>query len=573
MVRMRKSKKHSELIRLVQATLTGDKKAFTELVGLYQNFAYASACALLKDENLAQDAVQESFLTVYYQLRTLKKIEAFPAWLHKIVKYSCYRILRKQNSLTDSHESLLQLDRPEKMPDELLEEKEKHQMVINSLNGLPDELREVVYLYYIEEHTQEEVAGYLSLRKSTVNNRLYSARKILKRRLFDMVKDTLKSKKLPDDFAENIGKIIRVQGPIVEAQVGSQSASMLFDNWTLADDAEKSGPHLSIIQREVNGRLRLINLGEEKPVKVGSEITIAEKDSPQIFSDELLKKAITTICPAKTDKSEILETGIKLIDLMSPLPTSGSIGLFGIQGVGRAVLVMELYHRFKECDGKLYIFYFVSKEESSNLKVMINREPNFPPDKINPLETFWLVTTKATDPNYTGSNDILDSSLFFSPLMSCRDLYPAVDCLYSSSRLLQADIISREHLETVEKVRELLKKSRRINHDPLFLEYVAMGAYSQARHKHKKSVEKNDKKLTPEDQIIIARSRKLELFFTQPFYTAETYSKIPGETVSLQDTITGCKLIMDGAVDDIPEDAFAFSGTIKDIKNNADKQN
>ena len=568
---MKKSRKHTELVRLIQATLTGDEKAFTELVNSYRHFAYATACSLLKDENLAQDAVQESFLTVYYQLHKLKKIETFPAWLNTIVKFSCYSIFRKQNSMNNVNKTPSRLALSEKSPDELFEEKERYQKVNIALDGLPEKLREVVYLFYIKEHTQEEVAEYLGLRTSTVNNRLFSARKILKRRLFDMVKDTIKSKRLPDDFVDNIGKIIRVQGPIVEVQIGSKNASRLFDSWALADDAENSGPQLTIIQREVSGKLRLINLGDEKHIKVGIKISALEKEPSPIVSDELLKKAISTISPKKAGKLRLYETGIKIIDLMAPLPANGSIGLFGIQGVGRAVSVMELYHRLKNTNNKLNVIYFVSKEEAINLRIMIEREPNFPPDKDEKLETFWLVTSKATDPNYAGSNDILDSSLFFSPLMSCRDLYPAVDGLYSSSQLLQKNIVSEEHLETTKRVREFLRKSRRIIHAPQFLEYVAMGAHTQARQWYHETTGKNDKQVSPEEKIKIARLHKLELFFTQPFYTAESYSEIPGISVSLKDTIDGCKAILDGAVDDIPEEAFAFSGTIEDIKKNAVK--
>ena len=91
-------KELNNIVELIQAIKDGDRSAFTELVRKYQNVAYASACALLKDFDLARDAVQESFLTVFYQLHKLERIEAFPGWPNKIVTYACYRIIRKRDN-------------------------------------------------------------------------------------------------------------------------------------------------------------------------------------------------------------------------------------------------------------------------------------------------------------------------------------------------------------------------------------------------------------------------------------------------------------------------------------------
>jgi len=568
---MRKSKKNTELSHLIQSTLTGDENAFTELIRLYQNFAYATACSLLNDDSLAQDAVQESFLTVYYQLPKLKNAESFPTWLNTIVKRHCYRMYHTQKSAANVIQTSLRPIQSDKPADELLTEKERKQRILDALEQLPDSLREIVYLFYIREHTQEEVASYTGFSKSTVNNRLFSARKILKRRLFDMVKDTIKSKKMPDDFAHTVGKIVRVQGPIIDARTDSRGASSLFDCWTIADRVDKSNSRMTIIQREVDGKLRLINLGDEKKLKVGSKIRASKKEQPSPVSDELLKKAITAISPSKDGKTRLCETGIKIIDLMSPLPAKGTVGLFGLYGIGRSILVMELYHRLINTNNKLNVVYFVSQEEAINLRTMIDREPNFPPDKDETLETFWLVTSKATDPDYTSTNKIIDSSLFFSPLLSCRDLYPSIDCVNSTSKLLRGNIVNKEHKETACRVGELLKKSRRLSFDRPFLEYVAMGAYKKARQWYHDTAKKNNRAQSPEEQTIAARVRKLELFFTQPFFTTESFTKVAGMKVSLKDTIDGCRAIVDGAVDDIPENAFAFSGTIDDIKKKAKK--
>jgi len=88
----------NDYVKLITAIRNGESGAFTKLVRRYQQVTYASACTLLKDFDLAQDAVQESFLAAYYQLHRLERPEAFPAWLNKIVRYTCYRIIRRRSN-------------------------------------------------------------------------------------------------------------------------------------------------------------------------------------------------------------------------------------------------------------------------------------------------------------------------------------------------------------------------------------------------------------------------------------------------------------------------------------------
>ena len=569
MVFMRKSEKHTELVRLIEATRSGDEKAFAELVRRYQDLAYALSCSMLGDPDLAQDAVQESFLTAYYQLHKLRQMEAFPNWLYSIVKHTCHRILRCRRIGKSLDEEIWPEDKTDSRPDHLWEQKKKQQYVLDALGELPQSLRQIMYLFYLEEHTQEEVAGFLGIRKSTVNNRLHAARKLLKRRMFEMAKDTLKSKKLPDDFADNIGKIIRVQGPVLEAQIRSGGTSSLFDSWIPAADTPAQEPPFTIIQREAKGRIRLIATSNQIPIKAGSKIIPGDDKNPMPFSDDTTAEAVASLSPPGDKNPEILKTGIKIIDLMCPLPKRGSVGLFGIQGVGRAIMVMELYHRLIKGDGKLTIFYFVSKEEAVNLRIIIEREPNFPPDAEGPLETAWLVTPRATDPSYPNSIDALTAAVYFSPLMSCRNMYPPVDGIYSKSQLLRSNIVGKDHLEIVQRIRSLLEKYRQFDYDRGFCEYVAIGAYNQARQRYKERSPEETKGLSSEDQKALSRLRKIELFLTQPFYTAESYTNIPGSTVSLADTINGCRKILNGTVDDLPDEAFYMAGSLADIEKRA----
>ena len=238
---MRTTKTQRDIAGLVKSTLAGDVKAFTDLVKAFQNYAFASARSYIDDPDLACDAVQESFLTVYYQLHNLKKIESYPAWLNKIVRYSCYRILRKQKNHSVLSEEITQGQITENSPEIILSQKELQMQVHLAINSLPRELREIIYLFYIEEHSQKEVAAYLDLRISTINNRLHSARKILKRKMFDMVKESARKNPIPEEFAELIGKIIRVQGPVIEAEVKKGRISSLFENWSMTGKEKNSG--------------------------------------------------------------------------------------------------------------------------------------------------------------------------------------------------------------------------------------------------------------------------------------------------------------------------------------------
>jgi RNA polymerase sigma factor (sigma-70 family) len=558
--------KQTELERLVSGTRQGDERAFEELVRIYQNLAYGYAFALLKDLYLAQDAVQDSFLAAYYQLHSLKEIAAFPGWLRGIVRHKCLRILRKQKARTVPLEEVTMAADSENRPDNQFERKELNGHLMEAVSNLRQDQREIVCLFYIEEHSQDEVARFLGIPKSTVNNRLHAARQTLKRRMFAMVKDKLGRSGLPDDFAETIGRIIRVQGPVVEVEMKSGVSASLFDSWKITDRQDTDGPVLSVIQRDVKGRIRLVSEGESAFLKDGAQIRAEMSSDLPRGCDAMLADIAAAIRPRAKEK-KILATGIKIIDLLSPLPAEGTVGLFGAQGTGQAVFVMELYKRLKKREGRLAIFYFVSQHQASNLKHVIEREPNFPADAEGPLETSWLITNDAADPCRDRTYDFLDAAIYFSPLLSCRDIYPAIDSLYSSSTLMNADILGKDHVETAKRVRDIVGKAREISHDAKFHEYVALGAYKRARQHIKEMQKGMADGLSDEQVTILARARKLELYFSQPFHVAESFTGVTGKDIAIEDTISDCRAILDGDADDIPEKAFVFTGNLREIRN------
>jgi F0F1-type ATP synthase beta subunit len=331
-------------------------------------------------------------------------------------------------------------------------------------------------------------------------------------------------------------------------------------------DADE-GPEFTIIQREAGGRVRLLSTDPAGSVKAASKIRFKDHNAPKMSSDDILSGAIAALAPDVDTVPKVCETGIKVIDMLTPIPVTGCVGLTGLFGVGRAIMVMELHHRLADISGRLVMLYFVSGTEAGNLRTMIDREPNFPPDISGPIETAWLVTAQATNPDYAARHDRIDTALFFSPLQSCRDLYPAIDSLHSFSTLLDTDVVRPDHKSTAKRVIDVLRQARHLTFDRQFYEYVAMGAYTRARQYYKegKSLRSSDN-LSKEQQVIISRARKLELFFSQPFFTTESFTKVPGVSVALSDTLAGCTAILNGEVDDWPDESFAFTGNLEDIR-------
>src|SRR5665811_2015247 len=202
---------------LVTKAKMGDVDAFTELVRRYQAMAFGYAYSRIGDFHLAEDAVQQAFIAAWHGLPRLKQPERFGGWLRSIVRFECSHLLRArrlQLSINDA-QGILESEEPA----QLVEEQEDLDRVIAAVNNLAETEREVTILYYIHDHSQREVAEFLNLPVTTVNNRLRSARNHLKEgRSLTMANEALKEHRLPKEFASRIGEIVRSQGPIVDAR-------------------------------------------------------------------------------------------------------------------------------------------------------------------------------------------------------------------------------------------------------------------------------------------------------------------------------------------------------------------
>lgn len=185
-----------ELEALLTRAQNGNLEAYGEIVRRFQDMAVGYAGAILKDAHLAEDVAQEAFIEAYLNLSKVYSAHAFPSWLRKIVFKFCDRLTRKKQVQLVTLETVGDLRSRDKDPAEVLDEKNTRDLVQATLQSLPENERTVLSLFYINEFSQKEVAAFLDLPVTTVNFRLHSARKQLKKELINMtsLKDQRPSK-------------------------------------------------------------------------------------------------------------------------------------------------------------------------------------------------------------------------------------------------------------------------------------------------------------------------------------------------------------------------------------------
>ena len=336
---------------------------------------------------------------------------------------------------------------------------------------------------------------------------------------------------------------------------------------------------------------------------------------------------------------EILETGIKVIDLLEPYPKGGKIGLFGGAGVGKTVLIQELIHNVAMEHGGYSIFtgvgersregndlwremresgvsaktalvfgqmnespgvrmrvalsgltmaeHFRDKEHKdvllfidnifrfvqagSEVSTLLGRMPSavgYQPTLANEMgelqeritstkdgsvtsvQAVYVPADDLTDPATATTFAHLDATTVLSRKISEQGIYPAVDPLESSSRILEADIVGAEHYRVARKVQEILEKYRELQ------DIIAILGMDE---------------LSDEDRKTVARARRLQRFLAQPTHVAEKFTGIPGVYVPLKDTLESFAAIVDGELDQYPEAAFYNVGAWRDVVEKAKK--
>lgn len=336
---------------------------------------------------------------------------------------------------------------------------------------------------------------------------------------------------------------------------------------------------------------------------------------------------------------EMLETGIKVIDLLEPYSKGGKTGLFGGAGVGKTVVILELINNIAQQHGGFSVFagvgertregndlwlemkesgvinktclvfgqmneppgarlrvgltgltmaeYFRDEEgkdvllfidnifrftqAGSEVSALLGRMPSavgYQPNlatemgalqeritstdkgSVTSVQAIYVPADDLTDPAPAAAFAHLDATTVLSRQISELGIYPAVDPLESSSRILEPGVIGMEHYTVAKRVKEVLQQYKDLQD---IINILGMDELSE------------------EDKIVVRRARRIQRFFSQPFHVAEQFTGYKGKYVKLEDTIKGFKGILDGEYDDLPEQAFMFVGTIEEAVENAKK--
>ena len=458
------------------------------------------------------------------------------------------------------------------------------------------------------------------------------------------------------------GTIIRVAGPVVDVQFAAGKLPALQEALTVT--AEGTERTMEVTQHVNETTVRCIMLSASEGLGKGMTVQatghgltapVGEATLGRMFDplgrpidgkgpvDDVPHWPIHRKAPSFAEQkpaTEILETGIKVIDLLAPYAKGGKIGLFGGAGVGKTVLIQELIHNVATEHGGYSIFTGVGersregcdlwgemnasgvlnktalvfgqmneppgarmrvaetgltmaeyfREEThkdvllfidnifrfvqagSEVSTLLGRMPSavgYQPTlatemgqlqeritstrngSVTSVQAVYVPADDLTDPAPAQTFTHLDATTVLSRKISEQGIYPAVDPLASTSRILEADIVGQEHYETARAVQEILQKYADLQ------DIIAILGIEE---------------LSEEDRLTVARARKVQRFLSQPFHVAEKFTGIKGVYVPLKDTIRSFKAILSGEMDDYPESAFFNVGTIEDVKAKAAKE-
>ena len=460
---------------------------------------------------------------------------------------------------------------------------------------------------------------------------------------------------------QNQGKIVQVSGPVVDVEFESGVLPRIKDALTVKNNGVKNTMEVS--QHLGKNVVRCIMLSSSEGLYKGMEVTatgspikvpVGDKTLGRLFNvtgetldgGESLENeehwSIHREAPSFENQKpnvEILETGIKVIDLLTPYPKGGKIGLFGGAGVGKTVLIQELIRNIATEHGGYSIFsgvgersregndlwcemkesgviektalvfgqmneppgarmrvaetgltmaeYFRDVEHQdvllfidnifrfvqagSEVSALLGRMPSavgYQPTlatelgelqeriastkdgSITSVQAVYVPADDLTDPAPATTFAHLDATTVLSRKVVAQGIYPAVDPLESSSRILEEDIVGKEHYYVARKVEEHLQKYKELQ------DIIAILGMEE---------------LSDEDKLIVKRARKIQKFLSQPFFVATEFTGIPGAYVPVSETVRGFKMIIEGELDDVPESAFFNCGTIDDVLKNAQK--
>ncbi len=454
----------------------------------------------------------------------------------------------------------------------------------------------------------------------------------------------------------NTGRVERVSGPVIDVVFENEQLPRIREALEVAINGKTMV--MEVAQHIGSGSVRCIMMGPSEGLARGDEVTalghgitvpVGEVTLGRMFN--LLGETIDGKEPIPEENERwdihrnpptfaeqnpavsVLETGIKVIDLLEPYPRGGKIGLFGGAGVGKTVLIQELIHNIATEHGGYSIFtgvgersregndlwkemnesgvaaktamvfgqmnetpgvrmrvalsgltmaeYFRDRshqdvllfidnifrfvQAGSEVSTLLGRMPSavgYQPTlseemgdlqeritstkegSITSVQAVYVPADDLTDPAPATTFSHLDATTVLSRRVAEQGLYPAVDPLSSTSRILEADVVGEEHYEIARRVQEILQQYSALQ------DIIAILGMEE---------------LSEEDRQVVYRARKIQRFLSQPFHVAEKFTGIPGVYVPLKETLRGFKMIVDGEMDEYPEAAFFNVGTIDDV--------
>ncbi len=451
------------------------------------------------------------------------------------------------------------------------------------------------------------------------------------------------------------GKIIQIAGSVIDVAFSEGKLPKIKEALTVTAGGKK---RVMEVQQHIGNRtVRCIMLAESEGLSCGMEVEsdgagirvpVGECTLGRLFNvlgepidggtpvdDRQERWNIHRKAPSFEEQNpavEILETGIKVIDLLEPYPKGGKIGLFGGAGVGKTVLIQELIHNVAMEHGGYSVFtgvgersregndlwremkesgvidktalvfgqmnetpgvrmrvaltgltmaeYFRDREKKdvllfidnifrfiqagSEVSTLLGRMPSavgYQPTlaeemgalqeritstangSVTSVQAVYVPADDLTDPAPATTFSHLDATTVLSRKIVEQGIYPAVDPLESASRILEPDIVGKEHYEVARKVQEILQKYSELQDIIAILGMEELGE---------------------EDRLVVSRARKIQRFLSQPMHVAEKFTGTPGVYVPLKETLRGFKAIIDGEMDDVPEMAFYNVGTLDD---------
>jgi RNA polymerase sigma factor (sigma-70 family) len=543
---------HEHLVRLAAG---GDVKAFVELTRRFQHFAFGSGLALVHDFQQAEDVVQEAFLAAWTALPSISDPAAFPGWLRSIVRHHAFRLLRHNRPQTLPLSEAAEVVDDNAASDDLLDHRQQAATALAAIAALPSSLREPAMLFFVHECSHQDIATFLSLPVATVNNRLHAARTQLKQRMLAMTQ-TLQTHGLPDDFANRIGRLIEARGGVVDALFDPAAMPDILAELEVSDEANRRGVNIQVVQRRGDGIVRGIATSPIDALPRGSTVLNSGHHARTPFNAAELERTVRSLTghvPATDAPAKMLETGIKAIDVMCPLVAGGTVALAGDLGAGMTVVMEELVRRLSGGSDPLSIFVMMpppSPEWPYSVEPGFShaealRKEGYSEGTVGAVQTFFF---RAEGGPWTAERLAalapVDTVIRLSHERGQAKVYPTVDVLASRSRLLEANVVDREHAHITERVRPALAS----------LWATPGGAASR------------------NDRLLLQRALKVQNYFTQPFFCAEPYSNRSGVAVSAAEAVRTCAEILDGRHDDVPIEAFYFSGGMAEIRANGGRE-